>query len=122
MRALKPGAVGLGMGGVAPGEILPSDDRILGVEAAPTAKPLLLTNGDDGGEAPDRGQAADGLIGSRSTAEDSATRQAQVKESAAAAAAAAAMSQDRLADDAASVREHSSAEPYMAAGNGKPST
>ncbi len=102
VRALKPGVVGLGMGGVAPGEILPSEDQVLGIEAAPTAKPLLLTNGDDGIEASDRGQAAYGLLGSRSTAEeDSATRQAQVKESAAAAAVAASMGLDRAAAVAA---------------------
>ncbi len=120
VRALKPGAVGLGMGGVAPGEILPSEDQTLRIEAAPTAKPLLLTNDDDAGEASDRGQSADGLLGSRSTAEDSATRQAQVKQSAAAAAVAASMSQDRVADNAASVEEHLSAAAPMA-GEGKPS-
>ena len=44
MKALKPGAVGLGMGGVAPGEILPSEEP-LAIEAAAVQQPLLLTDG-----------------------------------------------------------------------------
>ena len=48
MKVLKPGAVGLGMGGVAPGEILPSEEHVQqpqAIKAASAQRPLLLTDG-----------------------------------------------------------------------------
>ena len=51
VRALKPGAVGLGMGGVAPGEILPAEEHVLSITAEHAEKPLLLTDCEDDGAA-----------------------------------------------------------------------
>ena len=85
--ALKPGAVGLGMGGIAPGEVLPSEEQMLGTEAPHNQKPLLLTDGKHGGDAASRVQTKD--VGASSKAPDSAARQTAITESASAAAAAA---------------------------------
>ena len=112
VRALKPGAVGLGMGGVAPGEILPSENQILGIEAAPTVKPLLLTDGGDDGEASSHDRAA--TAGVMRKAGNSAARQAQLKDTAAAAAAAASMSEDRGTAESALVNEDLTVAPSVA--------
>ena len=118
VRALKPGAVGLGMGGIAPGEILPSEHQILGIEAVPTAKPLLLTDGKDDGKASNEFRAVE--AGVTSIAEHSAARHANVEESAAAAAATACVSERRAAADAATMSEYPTAAPSAAQGEAKP--
>ena len=68
VRALKPGVIGLGMGGVAPGEILPSEEQVLGTIATHEQTPPLLTNGMHGGEASSDGQPADSKAADCATA------------------------------------------------------
>ncbi len=86
VKALKPGAVGLGMGGVAPGEILPSEQP-LAIEAAAVQRPLLLTDRTRAGPPIDRDEDAAPHARADSKADISITTQIAASGSATAAAA-----------------------------------